>query len=206
VLPGFKYIAQKILQYEQMPHGPQFVFGCEESYGYLYGTHARDKDAVICSCLLAEIAWNLKKQGKTLIDALYELWEVYGYFEESLMTCSFGETKVGHDRMNQAMKSLRISPPSAFADFPCIAVEDLLLKEFHGEPQYQVGKDFPKSDAFIFTLEDLSQVIIRPSGTEPKIKIYFQLTPSVGTSIAQIMQNTTLKTEKLKAFTSKLLT
>lgn len=205
VLPGFKYIAQKILQYEQVPDGPHFVFGCEESYGYLYGTHARDKDGVICSCLIAEIAWYLKTKNKTLVDALYELWETYGYYDESLATCSFGETKVGRDRMNDCMNSLRATPPVVFADLPCIAFEDMSTGRFYGEPHHRVGKDLPASDALIFTLEDLSQIIIRPSGTEPKIKIYFQLTPQNGSSLPEIIRNTKQKAELLRSFTTKLL-
>ncbi len=205
VLPGFKYIAQKMWQFEQAPQGPQFVFGCEESYGYLHGTYARDKDGVICSTLMSEIAWHLKTRNKTLIDALQELWETYGYFDESVTSCAFGETKAGRDRMKGCMEFLHKNPPIRFADFSCIATEDMLTGQFSGDSVHRIGKELPPSDVMIFTLEDLSQIIIRPSGTEPKIKLYFQMTTHNGRALADVMQHTKEKAELLRSFTTKLL-
>lgn len=178
VLTGFKYIAEKMNEWEKHPEKQTFIFGCEESYGYLYGTHARDKDAIASGCLIAEIAWHFKTQGKTLIDALEDIWKRYGYFEESMTTCSFSETKEGRDRMAEVMKTLRDKPPEKFGKYSCIAFEDLEKKEFRGDSSCKVGGSLPQSDVLLFTLQDFSKIIVRPSGTEPKVKVYFMVTAS----------------------------
>ncbi len=205
VLTGFKYIAQKMNECERTPEMGQFVFGCEESYGYLYGTHARDKDAVISASLLAEIAWHLKTEGKTLVDALHDLWEKYGYFDESQVTCAFGETKAGRDRMAAVMAALRSNPPQVFNGTPTVAFEDLLANTFQGDPVYRVGATLPQADVLLFTLSDLSKVIIRPSGTEPKIKVYCMVPASQGHSLEQVQQATQQRAEKLKLFLKGML-
>lgn len=176
VLPGFKYIAQLMNAWENDPNGYVFIFGCEESYGSLYGTHARDKDAIVAACMLSEIAWHFKKENATLVDGLEALWMKYGYYEESLFTYSFGETKAGRDKMVAVMKSLRFSRPKQFANIPCIAFEDLQNQFYEGEEALRLGANLPRADVLIFTLQGGSTVIIRPSGTEPKVKIYCMVT------------------------------
>lgn len=183
VLTGFKYIAQKIDELEADPESGHFLFGCEESIGYLYGTHVRDKDGVVSACLMAEIAWYLKTQGKTLVDALEEIWKTYGYYEETLLNCPFGETKVGRDRMASAMKRLRENPPKSFEEFDIVAQEDLLTKKFQGDPRFRVGADLPAADVVLFTILDGSTIVVRPSGTEPKIKVYFMMRAPVGETL-----------------------
>jgi phosphoglucomutase/phosphomannomutase len=198
VLTGFKYIAQKMNEWEKDPDH-QFIFGCEESYGYLYGTYARDKDGILCGCLLAEIAWYFKRKGKTLVDALEDLWKRYGYFEESTSTCIFSETKSGRDKMAEVMKSLRTKPPETFGEYKCILFEDLLTKQFKGDPKLRVGESLPQSDVLIFTLEGNSKIIVRPSGTEPKVKIYYMLTAATeGQDLTQVKIATKNKSDQLK--------
>jgi phosphoglucomutase/phosphomannomutase len=204
VLTGFKYIAQKMNEWEKSPEEQTFIFGCEESYGYLYGTHARDKDAVISSCVISEIAWHLKTEGKTLVDALHELWEKYGYWDESLLTCPFGETKAGRDRMASVMKGLRKSPPQGFNGTPTIAYEDLLTRQFLGDASHRIGGELPPADVLLFTLKDESKIIVRPSGTEPKIKIYFLLTASPGNTLDEIQKATRIRAEKLRVNTKEM--
>jgi phosphoglucomutase/phosphomannomutase len=203
VLTGFKYIAQKMNEWETAPE--HFIFGCEESYGYLYGTHARDKDAVISSCVIAEIAWHLKTEGKTLVDALHDLWGKYGYFDESLLTCPFGETKAGRDRMAAVMNELRTKPPQAFNGTPIIAFEDLLTHRFVGDVSHRIGGDLPNADVLIFTLKDESRIIVRPSGTEPKVKVYCMMAASPGGSIDEIRTATRMRAEKLRSNMNELL-
>jgi phosphomannomutase len=205
VLTGFKYIAQKMNEWEKTPEKGTFIFGCEESYGYLYGTHARDKDAVISACVIAEIAWHLKTEGKTLVDALHELWEKYGYCDESLLTCPFGETKSGRDRMASVMKGLRENPPQSFNGSPTIAFEDLLTSQFQGDHIHRIGGDLPRADVLLFTLKDESKIIVRPSGTEPKIKFYFLLTASPGNSLEESISATRMRAEKLRMNTKEMV-
>ena len=203
VLTGFKYIAQKMNEWEGGES--HFIFGCEESIGYLYGTHVRDKDAVICSCVIAEIAWHLKQEGKTLVDALCELWEKYGYFDESLQTCSFEETKTGRDRMAAVMVQLRKSPPEMFDGTTVVAFEDLLTEQFRGDPHCRVGAGLPKADVLVFSLDGGSKIIVRPSGTEPKIKVYVMMRADAGLPLDETIQATKDCAENIRANIKKML-
>ena len=198
VLTGFKYIARLMNSWESDPNGYSFIFGCEESYGSLYGTHARDKDAIVAACLLSEIAWHLKRNGKTLVDGLHDLWSTYGYFDESLHTYAFGETKSGRDNMTSVMERLRTSPPSQFAGLACLAFEDLRERAFKGSLELRVGKDLPVSDVLIFSLDGGSRVIVRPSGTEPKVKVYCMLAASPTSSLDVAMKETGKLAGRLK--------
>jgi phosphomannomutase len=173
VLPGFKYIAEKIRQWEADPRGNQFVFGGEESYGYLLGTDVRDKDAVSVSALICEMALQAKLKGKTLIDLLHDLYRSYGIYNETLAFLPFADTKQGKEQMAKSMELLQRRPPRKIGESDVIALEDyrrsikIDLKTHQTE-----ALQFPKSDVLLFWLDDGSKLIIRPSGTEPKIKIY----------------------------------
>ena len=162
-LTGFKYIGEQIHLWEKQPKSPSFLFGAEESYGYLYGTHARDKDAVILSCLIAEMALHYKNQKKTLLDGLHELYQRYGIFKEKTTSLEFPPGKEGSDRMQEIMKSLREHPFKMLGSISVVLVEDFLDTQ---------KTKLPKSNVLSFHLQDKSKIIIRPSGTEPKIKIY----------------------------------
>lgn len=173
VLTGFKYIGEKIHQWElgQDPH--HFLFGAEESLGYLFGTYARDKDATIASCLVATIALLMKIEGRTLVDYLSEIYKKYGFFAEGQKTIDFPPGKTGMDQMNGMMGKLRTSPPKEIAGKRVEAIEDyqkrvrvdLLTKKT--EPL-----TLPISDVLLYRLEGKGKVVVRPSGTEPKLKIY----------------------------------
>jgi len=172
VLPGFKYIAEKIAHWEEQ-RGHQYVFGGEESYGYLFGTYARDKDAIAMSAVICEMANQAKKANKTLIDELYELYEQFGVYEEVLYSIDFQDSKEGKEAMQRAMQLLRCTPPKKILDVSVISLEDYqrLTKTDFATKQVD-PLHFPQSDVLLFWLEDKTKLVIRPSGTEPKIKVY----------------------------------
>lgn len=173
VLNGFKYIAEKIREWEQNPQRYQYIFGVEESCGYLLGTQGRDKDAVLSSALICEVALHAKKQGKTLIDLLYDLFMKHGVYVEKLISIHYEESKAGKEKMVQSMLKLRQAPPAKINEVPVVAIEDYKTSQ---RVDIKSGKTtqltLPKSDVFLFWLEDGTKVMIRPSGTEPKVKLY----------------------------------
>ena len=160
-LTGFKFIGEKINQFEQNKDRT-FVMGYEESYGYLVGTHARDKDGVVSSLLICEMAAYYYDKGMTLYEGLQEVYKKYGYYKEDLKSI----TLKGIDGMKQIqniMDYFRTSDIQTIADIKVAEVRD-----------YKKGiNDLPKSDVLKFILEDESWIAVRPSGTEPKIKFYF---------------------------------
>lgn len=169
VLTGFKYIAEKIQEFEESGEY-QFVFGFEESYGYLSGTSVRDKDGVNACLLIAETAAYYKKQGMTLYDALESLFERYGYTGEKVT--SFALTgKDGLAKMKGLMDSLRQNPPRDFAGKKVLAVRDYLKSERVCGSETQ-PLTLPKSDVLYYELQDKAWICVRPSGTEPKVKLY----------------------------------
>lgn len=156
VLTGFKYIAAKIPHLEKNDQY-RFLFGAEESCGYLQSTFVRDKDGVQAACLISEIALSLKKEKKTLYDQLLFLYKEFGLFREKLATLSLPK-----DKIHRMMQLFRQNPPHALLGKKVMKIED-----------FADGlDDFPSSDVLRFWLEDQTKVVIRPSGTEPKIKIY----------------------------------
>ncbi|MDF2576939.1 MAG: pgm [Chlamydiales bacterium] len=174
VLTGFKYIGQLIHQWEQMiPQPYQYIFGGEESYGYLLGTHARDKDAIISGCLLCEVALQAKKEGKTLVDCLHAIYKKYGIYREHLLNIDFPETKEGKEKMASLMQQLRLTPPQQIGG---VAVK--VLEDYEKGTRTQLVEGiteklpFPKTNVLLFWLSDGSKLAIRPSGTEPKVKVY----------------------------------
>ena len=160
-LTGFKYIGEKMNQFEATG-SHTFLFGYEESYGYLSGNYARDKDAVLASMLIAEAAAYYKNQGKTLYDVLQELYNQFGYFLEKLESRTL-KGKDGVAQIQAKMTDWRSNPPKEVAG---VAVQDVL--------DYSLGLDgLPKENVLKFILADGSWFCLRPSGTEPKIKVYF---------------------------------
>lgn len=160
-LTGFKFIGEKINEFEQNKDRT-FVMGYEESYGYLVGTHARDKDGVVSSLLICEMAAYYYDKGMTLYEGLQEVYKKYGYYKEELKSI----TLKGIDGMKQIqniMNSFRTSDIASIADIKVSEIRD-----------YKKGiNDLPKSDVLKFILDDGSWIAVRPSGTEPKIKFYF---------------------------------
>lgn len=180
VLTGFKYIGQKIHQWEEDKKayvtGHHFIFGAEESFGYLIGTHVRDKDAIISSASICEAALHLKKEGKTLVDLLYRIYETYGVYREKLISLSF-EGKEGANQMTQMMKHLRENPPKKIGELDVSVMEDYLTHTLlHIDSGHKETLVLPKSNVLRFWLSDQTKIVIRPSGTEPKIKLYGAVT------------------------------
>jgi phosphoglucomutase len=172
-LTGFKYIGEKMTEFEQTGEH-EFLFGYEESYGYLAGNYARDKDAVIASMLICEAAAYYKKQGKSLYEVLQELYASFGYFLEKLESKTL-KGKDGVEQIARMMEAWRSNPPSDIQGKKVMEIEDY-SKGIHGLPQANVLK---------FKLEDGSWFCLRPSGTEPKIKFYFAVQGTSGPQAAE---------------------
>lgn len=170
-LTGFKFIGEKIKKYED--GSKTFLFGYEESYGYLAGTHVRDKDAVIATMLAVEMAAKYKKENKTLMDRLHELFEQFGYYQESLTSIVL-EGKAGLEKIKRVMTSLRENPIEAVAGVKVVSVMDCLDQSIV-DANGKRSNNLPKSNVLKYYLEDGSWFAARPSGTEPKLKIYFSI-------------------------------
>ena len=170
VLTGFKFIAEKIQQYEE-DHSQTFIFGFEESYGYLVKPFVRDKDAIQALVLLAEVAAFYKKQGKTLYDGLQDIFEEFGYFEEKTISVTMSGIE-GSGKIKALMAKCREQAPTEFAGIQVAQTEDFkeLTRTFADGQTEQLQT--PPSDVLKYHLEDGSWIAIRPSGTEPKIKFY----------------------------------
>lgn len=173
VLTGFKYIGGEILELEQKGEEKKFIFGFEESCGYLKGTYARDKDAVVASMLVCEMAADLKKQGKSILDALAELYATYGYYLAYVQSIEL----TGADAMEKAakmMSDLREAVPEAIGGAKVTGVRDYrssVAKDLVSGEESTIT--LPKSNVLEFLLGDSGSVIARPSGTEPKVKFYY---------------------------------
>lgn len=162
VLTGFKYIGEVIKKLESKNESERFVFGYEESYGYLAGTYVRDKDAVIASMLVAEMTADYLKEGKTLGDVLDGIYAKFGkYFHRTVSFMYEGVS--GAQKMKDVLASIRKNPPAAIDGSKVVESVDYLT---------QTKLDLPKSDVLSFKAEDGSKLIVRPSGTEPLIKVY----------------------------------
>lgn len=162
VLTGFKFIGEQIGLLEKEGHAERYVFGFEESYGYLSGTDVRDKDAVNAAVLVLEMAANLKKQGMTMLDKLAELRKEYGFFAQRLLTFEF-EGESGQQKMNSLMAMLR----QPMADFDEEVFRTASRIDYQND-----DTGLPASDVLSFQLECGHKIIVRPSGTEPKLKAY----------------------------------
>lgn len=162
VLTGFKYIGEQIGKLEREGRAKSFILGFEESYGYLAGSYVRDKDAVVAAMLIVEMASYYKKQGKTLADRMQELYAQYGTYSHKLLTFEFAGAS-GAKKMQQLLQDLRDHRPAEIAGRKVEHFVDYLT---------QTQWDLPRSNVLQYDLEGGSQVIVRPSGTEPQIKIY----------------------------------
>ena len=163
-LTGFKYIGEQIGLLEEEGHAERYLFGFEESYGYLSGAHVRDKDAVNAVMLACECAAWYAGQGMTLLDAMNALYEKFGFYRNGLLSRAF-EGQDGMAAMDALMKSLRTAPPAEIAGWKVNGMTDYLGSDTGLIP----------SDVLEFRLEDAGKVIVRPSGTEPKLKLYLSV-------------------------------
>ena len=180
VLTGFKYIGQQILGFENSGKGT-YLFGFEESYGCLIGTYARDKDAIVATMALCEAAAYYKTQGKTLWDAMIDMYEEFGYYKDAIQAVTMKGIE-GLAKIQEIMTTLRQNPPAEFAGHKVTAVRDYKLDEITdlatGEKK---PTGLPNSNVLYYELTDDAWVCVRPSGTEPKVKFYYGVK---GTSLA----------------------
>lgn len=176
VLPGFKFMAEKIRLWEEDTKGRQFVFGAEESCGYMLGTYVRDKDGICISALICEMALQAKLKDQTLVDVLHNLYLDYGVYFQLAASLSFADGKEGKQQLMRNMELLQRRPLKVILDREVLVFEDFKrsvrvdFKTHQSEPLL-----FAKSDILVFWLSDGSKLVVRPSGTEPKIKIYCEV-------------------------------
>ena len=180
VLTGFKFIGQQILGFEQSGKG-SYLFGFEESYGCLIGTYARDKDAIVATMALCEAAAYYKTQGKTLWDAMIEMYEQFGYYKDAIQSVTMKGIE-GLQKIQEIMNSLRQNPPAEFAGHKVVAVRDYKADTITDVATGAVEPTgLPNSNVLYYELTDDAWVCVRPSGTEPKVKFYYGVK---GTSLA----------------------
>jgi len=183
VLTGFKFIGEKIKEEDEFGN-KKFLFGFEESYGYLAGTFSRDKDGVVASMLIAEMAAFYKARGMSLYEGLQELYEKYGYALEDISSFVL-EGKEGLEKINKIMEELRVTKPVSFNGSDVVAVRDYMTSERY---EIATGKrqtlKLPRSNVLYYEMKDGAWFCIRPSGTEPKIKIYFGVLSDSGSDVA----------------------
>ena len=171
VLTGFKYIGEKIREFQESGD-KKYIFGFEESYGYLAGEFVRDKDAVIASMLIAEMTLYYKEKGMSLYDALIDLYKEFGFFKEDLISIEL-KGKEGQEKITQCIDSLRNSSLTEVDGIKVNRKLDYKLsKEECLENNTEKEIKLPKSNVLKFVLENGSWFVVRPSGTEPKMKIY----------------------------------
>ena len=169
-LTGFKYIGDIIAELEEKEgNADSYLLGFEESYGYLSGGYVRDKDAVDGSMLICEMASYYKRQGKTLVDVMNELYEKYGYYQNATLNFGF-EGEDGMKTMQNIMDTLRKNPPAEIAGTKVVGRSDYQESQSYGDKEGVI--DLPKSNVLEYRLENGCKLTVRPSGTEPKIKIY----------------------------------
>lgn len=198
VLTGFKYIGEQILGLEKKGQEDRFVFGYEESYGYLSGTYVRDKDGVVASMLICELAAYLKKQNKTLVDFVNDLYEKYGFYENTVLNFVFKGAQ-GSAKMTKIMDNLREKPFNEIAGYKVVKIADYsVLKKLDIATGRETDIDLPKSNVLSFYLENNNKLMIRPSGTEPKIKAYI-------TAVGKSFSESKKITKEITNFISKII-
>ena len=172
VLTGFKYIGQQILGFEQKEKGT-YLFGFEESYGCLIGTHARDKDAIVATMALCEAAAYYKTQGKTLWDAMIDMYEKYGYYKDDIKSITLKGIE-GLNKIQEILNTLRENTPEKFGEYTVVSARDYktgIIKDIKTGEEKPTG--LPSSNVLYYDLTDDAWLCVRPSGTEPKVKFYY---------------------------------
>lgn len=198
LLTGFKYIGELITQLETEGRADDFVMGFEESYGYLAGTHARDKDAVVASMLICEMAAYYKAQGKSLAEVMDSIYDEFGYYFNSVSSYTF-EGASGMEKMAAIMDGLRADAPKSFGGMEVTVVDDYKTSVSTNLTDSSTKTiELPKSNVLAYTLTDGNKIIVRPSGTEPKIKAYI-------TAIGKDREQAQLIADKLLADADALM-
>jgi phosphoglucomutase len=191
VMTGFRFIGEKVDEY-QTSGEKTFLFGFEESFGFLAGGLARDKDAVCAAMLVAEACISYAERGMTLSDALDEIYATYGFYSESVKSYTL-EGKEGMEKIAGAMESLRDNPPKAFAGTSVVIAEDYLARLCERSDGTVCEIALPQSDTLRWLLADESWIVIRPSGTEPKLKLYIgaraKTKEQLTSTLAELMQD-----------------
>ena len=196
VLTGFKYIGEQIKWFEEGKFNNNYVFGLEESYGCLAGTHARDKDAVVAVMCLCEVAARCKKNGITLWDQMLNIYKEFGYYKEDLYTITL-KGMDGSVKIKEMMEALRKNPPKQFGDLKVLSFRDYDKDEIiNMETGEKTKTGLPKSNVLYFDLDNNSWCCARPSGTEPKIKFYMGVK---GTDLEDAEKKVKKLTEDLKS-------
>lgn len=198
LLTGFKYIGELITQLESEGKADDFVMGFEESYGYLAGTHARDKDAVVASMLICEMAAYYKAQGKSLAEVMDSIYDEFGYYFNTVSSYTF-EGASGMEKMAAIMDGLRADTPKSFGGMEVTVVDDYKTSvSTNLTDSSSKTIELPKSNVLAYTLTDGNKIIVRPSGTEPKIKAYI-------TAIGKDREQAQLIADKLLADADALM-
>lgn len=201
VLTGFKYIAEKINLFEK-----NYIFGAEESCGYLAETFVRDKDAISAACLIAEYANILKLKKKTLVDELFALYKKEGLFREKLVSLDFKEGQEGQKQIETLMLRLRDSTPKEIIGQKVILIEDYQKREVLNLNTKKTSPiDLPKSNVLRLFLQDNTKIVIRPSGTEPKVKLYIGVVEKKIIRIEDAIELCDKKLETIAKFICDLL-
>ncbi|GEK89949.1 phosphoglucomutase [Alkalibacterium putridalgicola] len=182
VLTGFKFIAEKIKEFET-DHSKIFMYGFEESYGYLIQPFVRDKDAIQALVMVAEMTAYFKEQGYSLFDAIHELYHEHGHYEEKTISVKMDGME-GTEKINEIMSSLRSQTPEKFGDIQVIMVEDFKTQT-RQKGSSEEGIELPPANVLKYTLADSSWIAVRPSGTEPKIKFYISACDDSGVAVKE---------------------
>lgn len=201
VLTGFKYIGQQILAFEQTGKGT-YMFGFEESYGCLIGTYARDKDAIVATMALCEAAAYYKTQGKTLWDAMIDMYDKYGYYKEDIKSITLQGIE-GLAKIQEILETLRNETPVEIAGEKVLKARDYKENTVRDMATGEVtATGLPASNVLYYELPDNAWVCVRPSGTEPKVKFYYGVK---GTSLEDSEQKATAMGEEILAMIDKML-
>ncbi len=201
VLTGFKYIGQQILGFETSGKG-NYLFGFEESYGCLIGTHARDKDAIVATMALCEAAAYYKTQGKTLWDAMVDMYEKYGYYKDDIQSITLKGIE-GLQKIQEILETLRKNPPTEFGGYKVLKARDYQADTIKDLETGEVtGTGLPASNVLYYDLTDDAWLCVRPSGTEPKVKFYYGIK---GASLKDADEKSKCLGEKVLAMINTML-
>lgn len=201
VLTGFKFIGQQILGFENSQKGT-YLFGFEESYGCLIGTHARDKDAIVATMALCEAAAYYKSQGKTLWDAMIDMYEKYGYYKDDIKSITLKGIE-GLAKIQEILETLRNDPPAKIGDYKVLSARDYKKDTIKNMETGEVTPTgLPGSNVLYYDLNDDAWLCVRPSGTEPKVKFYYGVK---GTSLEDADTKSAALGEKVLAMIQEML-
>ena len=201
VLTGFKFIGQQILEFEKTGIGT-YLFGFEESYGCLIGTYARDKDAIVATMALCEAAAYYKTLGKTLWDAMIDMYEKYGYYKDDIQSITLKGIE-GLAKIQEILETLRKNPPAEIAGYKVLKARDYKADTIQDMQTGEVSSTvFRTSNVLYYDLSDDAWLCVRPSGTEPKVKFYYGIK---GTSLSDADEKSAAMGREVLAMIDKIM-